>query len=93
MSRVDLAEKLGVSLASVNNWLSCSNIPDKRWQDIEELFKGTDEAINQSPVRVVGAAFSEEEMKRMEKAAKGQPLDLFFRDCIIEKTNDILSGE
>ena len=80
MSRTELAEKLKVSLASVNNWLSCTNIPEKRWQDITKLF---DEPEQPERKRIIGSAFSDEELELIKKAAGDMPLEEFARESML----------
>lgn len=86
----DFASQLGVSEASAYNWVSCTNIPDKRWKQIEDFFKKEDADAKIEQLRVIGAAFSEQETKLIEEAAKGMSLNEFFRNCILDKINDIL---
>ena len=66
MSRTQLAERLGVTLASVNNWLSCTNIPEKRWTDILTLFEAKSEAPRN---RIVGTALTDEERAQPQNSA------------------------
>lgn len=84
MSRSELAEKLGVTLASVNNWLSCTNIPEKRWEGIASLFNKHEEPERN---RIVGTSLSEQEMALVEAAAEkmGMSKEDFFRFCLFEK--------
>jgi predicted transcriptional regulator len=88
MSRPQLAERLGVTLASVNNWLSCTNIPEKRWNDIQGLFEQKSEAPRN---RIVGTTLTEDEMAMCESAAErlGISKEDFFRESILS----LLSGE
>lgn len=93
MNRKDFAAQFGVSEASVYNWLSCTNIPDKRWKQIKEFFSKTDNEATPEQFRVVGAAFSDEEVERMKEAANGMSLEAYFRQCILDKTKDILGEQ
>ena len=82
MTRRDLAEKLGVSEASAYGWLSCTNIPDKRWKQLKDFFDKKNEVARK---RIVGTTLSEEEMEAFEKAAEkmGMTKEDFFRECIL----------
>ena len=84
MTRRDLAEQLGVSEASAYGWLSCTNIPDKRWKQLKDFFDKKDEIERN---RIVGTTFSDEEMKAFEKAAEkmGMSKEDFFRECILRQ--------
>lgn len=92
MTRKEFAARLGVSEASAYGWLSCTNIPNTRWKEITAFFeKETDKEPQQR--RVVGATFTDDEIKLMEKAANGIPLDLFFRQSALEMTRRINEGK
>jgi hypothetical protein len=90
MSRTELAEKLNVSLASVNNWLSCTNIPEKRWLDIIELFEEPEQVERK---RIIGSAFSDEELELIKKAAGDIPLEEFVRDTLLKRINRDIKSE
>jgi predicted transcriptional regulator len=82
MSRTELADRLGVTLASVNNWLSCTNIPQKRWEDILSIFEAEKEAPRN---RIIGTTLNDEEMDMCARAAKehGLSKEDFFRKCLL----------
>ena len=88
MSRPQLAERLGVTLASVNNWLSCTNIPEKRWTDILTLFEAKSEAPRN---RIVGTTLTDEEMAMCEGAAA--KLGMSKEDFFLESLLRLLNGE
>ena len=89
MSRPQLAKKLNVSLASVNNWLSCTNIPEKRWQDIASLF----EPEQPERKRIVGSSFSDEEVALIKKAAGDMPIEEFVRKTLLSKIKNDIGDE
>lgn len=91
LTRREFAEKLGVSEASAYNWLSCTNIPDKRWKEITNFFTKLTSPPEQ--LRVVGSTFTSEEIELMKKAANGEPLESFLRRCILEQTRRINEEE
>ena len=84
MTRRDLAEQLGVSEASAYGWLSCTNIPDKRWKQLKEVFEKKEEIERN---RIVGTTLSDEEMISFEKAAEkmGMSKEDLFRECILRQ--------
>lgn len=89
MTRQQLAQQLDVSLASINNWLSCTNIPEKRWNAIMKLFEQKEEPVRD---RIVGTSLTKEEMERLEEAAKkiGLSVNDFFRECILRQVKQDL---
>lgn len=80
MSRVELAKKLDVSLASINNWLSCTNIPEKRWEDIIDLFSEPEQPERK---RIIGGPFSDEEYAAIKKEAGEMSLEDFARESLL----------
>lgn len=88
MTRPQLAARLGVTLASVNNWLSCTNIPERRWNDILSVFNEETEPVRN---RIVGTSLTDEEMAFVEEAATkhGMSTEDFLRNCILQ----LLDGE
>lgn len=93
MNRKDFAAQFGVSEASVYNWLSCTNIPDKRWKQIKEFFAKTADEATPEQFRVVGAVFSAEEVEKMKEAANGMALEAYLRQCILRQIKADLSEQ
>lgn len=94
LSRKDLANKLQVSEASVYNWLSCTNIPDRRWQEIKAIFEPEDKKpIEPDLMRAVAVGFSSEELQVLKEIAGDTPLDVLLREIALEKMRNILKKE
>ncbi len=93
MSRKQFAEELNVSEASAYGWLSNTNIPDKRWDEIEDFFKRKGVVEEPKPIcRAIGVVVWEKDAIKMDKIAeeRGQTLAEFIRDCAVEETKRIL---
>lgn len=85
LSRKELAARLQVSEASVYNWLSCTNIPEKRWLEIKAMFEPNEE--QSQPIeqfRAVGIGFSDEELLKLRKVAGDKPLDVYVRELTLK---------
>lgn len=94
LSRKDLANKLQVSEASVYNWVSCTNIPDKRWEEIKAIFETEEKPpIEPELMRAVAVGFSEEELRDLKRMAGDTPLDILLRELALEKMRNILKKE
>lgn len=95
MTRVELAEKLGVTLASVNNWLSCTNIPERRWANIEKIFSSVVEDEEPRRNRIVGTTLSDEEYANAQKAAAllDMSFEKFFREALLIQVKKDLGEE
>jgi hypothetical protein len=94
LSRKDLANKLHVSEASVYNWLSCTNIPEKRWQEIKALFEPNEKPTPEPEMmRAVAVGFTSEELSDLKMIAGDKPLDVLLRELALERMNDILKKE
>lgn len=89
LSRKDLANKLQVSEASVYNWLSCTNIPDRRWQEIKAIFDPED-TPPEPRNRILGSNFSEAEVEKIKLAANGARLEDFIRELILKQIKEDL---
>ena len=89
LTRKEFAARLGVSEASAYGWLSCTNIPNARWKEITAFFEKNTNEEQQVQRRVVGSTFTDAEISLMEKAAGDVPLDLFFRQSVLEMTRRI----
>lgn len=95
-NRAWLADKLAVSYHTARGWFSGGRpIPKLKLKKIEELKilleqeeQAKASAVNER-LRVVGTTFSDEEISLMEKAAHGTPLDIFFRECVLDMTRRI----
>lgn len=85
LSRKELAARLQVSEASVYNWLSCTNIPEKRWLELKAMFEPeTVQAQPKEQFRAVGVGFSDEELLKLQKIAGEKPLDVFVREIALK---------
>jgi transposase len=89
MTRKDLAVALGVSEASAYGWLSCTNIPDKRWKQIKDFF---DNKETPERKRIIGTTLSDTEMERAEEALKkaGIQMEELLRESLFEKIKSLL---
>lgn len=95
LTRKDLAARLQVSEASVYNWLSCTNIPEKRWAQIKAIFET--EEKNEAPeadlLRAVAVGFTSEELTDLKLIAGDKPLDVMLRELALERMRSILNKE
>lgn len=97
ISRQEVAEKLGVHISSLNGWLSNKHIPEKRWQDIESLFKPkTEEPPPQQQggkFRAVGLLFTAEQLEEIKAIAGDTPIEDFIREATLSLARKILKNE
>ena len=84
LSRKDLATMLQVSEASVYNWLSCTNIPDRRWQEIRDIFE-TPKEPEEPRNRILGSNFSDSEVEKIKLAANGIQLEEYIRELVLRQ--------
>lgn len=97
MSRQELAARCGVTLSSVNNWLSNSKtnqIPELKMQLIEKLMQETkrkEERPEQDSWRAVGVLLSNEDVELIQKVTGNKPLDIAVRELLLEKMHEILN--
>lgn len=96
-SRSKLAEKCGVTLSCVNNWLSNSKtnpIPPLKMQLIEkEMERKEENGSNATNWRAQAIMLSEEEIVTLNKISKGKPLDVVIRELALERMRQVLKGE
>ncbi len=97
MSRQELAEAVGVSLGTVNNWLSGNApIPEKKQLLIGRLMQsGKDVAPCASePVRAVAVGLTCAEYAQVQEAAAEakEELDLFARNAVLKRVTKVLKG-
>jgi transcriptional regulator with XRE-family HTH domain len=92
MSRADLAERLCMSVTSINGWFSNVNIPDRKWEEIKRLFAAEEEkpeqrTISPEQLKVVATIFSPDDAERIKQVANevGLSVEEFVRQCAIEK--------
>lgn len=94
MTRKQFAEEFGVSEATAYGWLSNTNIPLRRWDDIRAFFlkKGVVEEKPKWEWRAIPVLVTSPEAKRMEEAAAicGEELKDFIRRAALEETKRIL---
>lgn len=94
MSRKEFAEKIGMSVTSINGWFSNTNIPDKKWLEIKALFE--EQETKPEPVyRAVAFAVPDELAEKFKKAAEieGLTLSEFVRQAALKVTREILKDE
>lgn len=94
MSRQDFANKVQMSVTSINGWFANKNIPDKKWQKIKAMFEAEEE--KPAPVyRAVAIAIPDNISEQMQKAAdlQGLTLEAFVQKAALEITQKILNGE
>lgn len=89
ISRKDLAERLSVTEASLNGWLSNKPIPPSRWEEISKMFEAPKQPVRN---RVVGSTFTDEEADRIRRAAGDKSIEEYLRETLLRQA-DIDLGE
>jgi len=84
VSRQEVAEKLGVHLTSLNGWLSNKSIPEKRWQEISDIFE-TPKEPEEPRNRILGSNFSDSEVEKIKLAANGIQLEEYIRELVLRQ--------
>ena len=92
ITRKQLAIELGVSEASVYGWLSNTNIPDKRWEDLKAFFSEEEEEKPILEFRAVSFVASKVDEENIRKVADmcGMSVDEFVRETILQKVRERL---
>lgn len=94
MSRQDFADKVQMSVTSINGWFANKNIPERKWKEIKAIFE-TEEEQPVPVYRAVAIAVPDELNEQMQKAAAmtGLSLEAFVQQAALEITRKILNGE
>ena len=92
MSRRELADKLQVTEAALNGWLSNKPLPPARWEEISELFSKYEKPVRN---RIIGTSLSDSEYAKIQKAVEilGVSHEEFFREAILIQVKKDLGEE
>ncbi len=92
MSRADLADKLGMSVTSINGWFSNTNISDRKWTEIKRLFEVQTDApdsrmVDPEQLKVVATIFTASDLDRLKTAADilGISVEELVRQSALER--------